>query len=233
MNSSNGAYPYIEKKQAWSSHWHIRRWLAEFKPGTKVLDIGTASGMLGQAFSDSGFLLTGLEPNAMWAETARPYYHKFWEGTIEDAPQEIIKDQDVVILADVIEHLSSPERVLEQLIDIQPDGCVFLVSAPNIANLSIRISLLFGRFDYQERGILDQTHLRLFTRQTLFKLLKSCGLDILDCKVTPIPLALVDPFFENSAIGRWLYSGLNHLTRIFPTLLGYQFVVKARKPLGL
>ena len=229
MNSSNGAYPYFEKKQAWSSHWYIRRWLAEFKPGTKVLDIGAASGILGQAFSDSGFFLTGLEPNAKWAAIARPYYQKFWEGTVENASPEILEGHNVVILADVLEHLSSPEEVLKQLINVQPEGCIFFVSVPNIANISIRFNLLIGRFDYQERGILDQTHLRLFTRQTLFKLLESSGLDILECKVTPIPLALVDPFFESSVVGRQLYSGLNLLSRTFPTLLGYQFVVKAQK----
>jgi SAM-dependent methyltransferase len=232
MNSVNGAYPYLEKKQAWSSHWYIRRWLAEFKPGTKVLDIGASSGMLGRAFSDSGFFLTGLEPNAAWAELARPYYQSFWEGSIEDAPREIIEGQDAVILADVLEHLSSPSRVLEHLIDVQPDGCVFLISVPNIANISVRLNLLFGRFDYQERGILDQTHLRFFTRRTFFKLLKSSGLDILECRVTPIPLALVNPFFEKSVVGQQVYTGLNQLSKALPTILGYQFVVKAQKPFG-
>jgi 2-polyprenyl-3-methyl-5-hydroxy-6-metoxy-1,4-benzoquinol methylase len=230
MNISDGVTPYVEKKQPGSSHWLIRHWLAEYKPGTKLLDVGAASGILGRAFLDSGFFLTGLEPNAKWAAMARPYYQKFWEGSIENAPLEIIKGQDVVILADVLEHLSSPECVLEQLIDVQPDGCVFFVSVPNIANISIRINLLLGRFDYQERGILDQTHLHFFTRKTILKLLKSCGLEILEIRVTPVPLALVNPFFDNLVVGRPLCEGLYYLTKLAPTLLGYQFVIKTQKP---
>ncbi len=194
-----------------------------------MLDIGTASGILGQSLAGSGFIMTGLEPNDSWARLAQPYYQKFWMGTVEDAGPEIIKDQDVVILADILEHLMDPESVLERLLDLQPEGCIFIVSTPNIANISIRLNLLFGRFDYEDRGILDQTHLRLFTRRTLFKLLKSAGLDILNCQATPVPLELVSPFFETSALGRPLYAGLFRLTKLFPTLFGYQFVVKARK----
>jgi 2-polyprenyl-3-methyl-5-hydroxy-6-metoxy-1,4-benzoquinol methylase len=233
MKIPDGAYPYIEKRQPWSSHWYIRRWLSECNPGIKVLDIGTASGIIGQALSDSGFFLTGLEPEPRWAEIARPFYQKFWQGTIEEAPPDILAGQDIVILADVLEHLSNPESVLKHLYDLQPAGCIFIISVPNIANLSVRLNLLLGRFDYQERGILDKTHRRLFTRNTLYQLLLSCGLEILESSPTPVPLALVDPFFENSSIGKPLYTGLHFFTRLFPTVLGYQFIVKARKPQGI
>ncbi len=231
MDTPTGAYPYFVKKQPWSSHWYIRRWLEEFKPGTHILDIGAASGILGRSLGSSGFILTGLEPNREWACIARPYYQNFWQGTVEDADPEFIRDQDVVILADILEHLADPKSVIDKLMTLQPDGCIFIVSVPNIANISIRLKLLFGRFEYQDRGILDKTHLRLFTRQTLFELLELSGLDILDSKVTPVPLSLVNPFFETSRIGSALYAGLDRLTRIFPTLLGYQFVVKACKPI--
>jgi 2-polyprenyl-3-methyl-5-hydroxy-6-metoxy-1,4-benzoquinol methylase len=232
MKISDGVHPYVEKKQAGSSHWIIRQWLAGYKPGTKLLDVGAASGMLGQAVSESGFILTGVEPDRNWARTARPYYQKFWEGAVEEAAPEIIEGQDVVILADILEHLHSPEGILKYLFGLQPDGCVFLISVPNIANIFIRFNLLLGRFDYQERGILDRTHLRFFTRRTFSQLLNFTGLEILESKVTPVPLELIDPFFEKSILGRLIYNGLYHLTALFPTLLGYQFVVKARKPSG-
>jgi 2-polyprenyl-3-methyl-5-hydroxy-6-metoxy-1,4-benzoquinol methylase len=231
MNIQNGAYPYFEKKEPWSSHWYIRHWLEKFKPGTRVLDIGTASGILGQSLKDSGFILTGLEPNRAWAQMAKPYYHNFFQGTVEEASPELLQGQDVVILADILEHLQDPRCVLKRLLDLQASGCIFIVSVPNIANISIRLNLLFGRFEYQDRGILDQTHFRLFTRRTLLRLLESAGLEILDCQVTPVPLELVHPFFVQSPVGKPLYAGLFHLTRLFPTLLGYQFVVKARKPI--
>jgi 2-polyprenyl-3-methyl-5-hydroxy-6-metoxy-1,4-benzoquinol methylase len=232
MKISDGVTYYVEKKQPGSSHWLIRHWLAEYKPGTKLLDVGTANGMLGQAIAESGFILTGVEPDRNWAQIARHYYHKFWEGTVEEAAPEIIEGQDVVILADILEHLRSPEGVLKYLFGLQPAGCVFLISVPNIANIFIRFKLLLGRFDYQERGILDRTHLRFFTRRTFFKLLNFTGLEILESKVTPVPLELIHPFFEKSILGRSIYNGLYHLSALFPTLLGYQFVVKAQKPVG-
>ena len=232
MKISDGVTSYVEKKQAGSSHWLIRHWLAEYKPGTKLLDVGAASGMLGQSVAESGFILTGVEPDRNWARTARPYYQKFWEGTVEEAAPETIAGQDVVILADILEHLSSPEAVLKYLFALQPAGCVFIISVPNVANIFVRFNLLLGRFDYQERGILDRTHLRFFTRRTFLNLLNLTSLEILESKVTPVPLELVNPFFENSFVGRSIYNGLYHLTKLFPTLLGYQFVVKAQKPAG-
>jgi 2-polyprenyl-3-methyl-5-hydroxy-6-metoxy-1,4-benzoquinol methylase len=230
MTIANGAYPYVEKKQPWSSHWFIRQFMAGFKPGTRVLDIGAASGILGQSLAGSGFVLTGLEPDSNWAGRARPYYQHFWQGTVEAAPQELLANHDVVILGDILEHLSNPESVMERLTGLQPGGCVFIVSVPNIANLYIRINLLIGRFEYQDRGILDRTHLRLFTRKTILKLLKSFNLEILDTRVTPVPLALINPVFDNPVVGHPLYKGLYYMTKLAPTLLGYQFVIKTQKP---
>jgi hypothetical protein len=99
---------------------------------------------------------------------------------------------------------------------------------PNVANLWIRLSLLAGRFDYSDRGILDRTHLRFFTRKTLTELLKSTNLEILSLQVTPIPLELVSSIFL-SVPGKWLHAVFARLTSSVPTILGYQFVVKARK----
>jgi hypothetical protein len=91
------------------------------------------------------------------------------------------------------------------------------------------LNLLFGRFTYTERGILDRTHLRFFTRQTAIQLVEGAGLQMDRLNVTPVPLELISPFFM-SAFGLLLFRIFAWLTRRLPTLLGYQFIVAARKP---
>jgi hypothetical protein len=98
-----------------------------------------------------------------------------------------------------------------------------------VANFWVRLNLLFGRFDYADRGILDRTHLRFFTRKTLTKTLEDAGLKIASIQVTSIPLELISEFFVTSP-GKALHAVFAMLTSLFPTLLGYQFIVEAKKP---
>lgn len=160
---------------------------------------------------------------------ASPLYEKIWVGSIVDIEGEPLFGYSAVVLGDILEHLSDPQAVLQKLVNIQSSGCLFLISVPNIANIWIRFNLLLGRFDYTDRGILDRTHLRFFTRKTLVTMVKQTGLEITSIQVTPIPLELVSPFFSTS-LGQWLYALVASLTHLLPTLLGYQFIVGARKP---
>ena len=90
----------------------------------------------------------------------------------------------MVLLLDVIEHLAEPEEFLLNLRNRSvatsaPNAApVFVISTPNDAFLGIRLNLLFGRFYYAERGILDITHKRLFTRKSLLFALDQCGYDV-------------------------------------------------------
>lgn len=220
-------FPYVDKHNPWSSHSIIAGWLKEAPAGATVLDVGTASGTLGRLCQGKGLQFVGIEPNPEWAEMARPFYLELFVGSVQSAPDEYFSQAGVIVLADVLEHLAEPQSVLSGIVSQAKVGCLFIVSVPNVANLWDRIRLLFGHFDYTERGILDQTHLRFFTQDTLFDLLQKSGLRIQRCVVTPVPLDLVNPFFEQKAFGRRLHQALAQVTRWFPTLLGYQFVVLA------
>ena len=77
-----------------------------------------------------------------------------------------------IVMLDVLEHLADPERVLREAAEVlEPRGRI-VVSLPNVANLSVRIGLLFGRFRYGDRGILDRGHLRFYTRRTARELVE-------------------------------------------------------------
>src|SRR5262245_26966568 len=126
--------PYVAKDDPWSSHAQIKSWLASMPAGTRILDVGAATGTLGKQFAGSGFVLSGIEPHAAWAEMARPYYNDLICGMLDDAGEIFLRDHDVVVCADVLEHVPDPEQALARLVDLQSAESVFLVSVPNVAN---------------------------------------------------------------------------------------------------
>jgi 2-polyprenyl-3-methyl-5-hydroxy-6-metoxy-1,4-benzoquinol methylase len=227
-----GACPYAHKRDPWSSHAKIAALLRTLPPGARVLDVGAASGTLGQDLRGSGLVLLGIEPNEEWAELARAHYASVAAFGLDDAPEQILRGQDAIVLADVLEHLPDPERSLQRLVGLQEPGTLFLISVPNVANLWVRLNLLVGQFSYSERGILDRTHLRFFTRRTLLEMVSSSGLATIGVQSTPIPLGLVFPALLDAWWGRGLLRCLDLVTSLRPTLFGYQFLVTARKHEG-
>lgn len=220
---------YQDKVDPWSSHVVLRNRLSHLAPETRILDVGTATGMLGRMCQGYALQLHGLEPDPIWAEIASPFYRSMTVSTVENASDDALRGFDVIVCADVLEHLPNPDATLLRLVKLQSEKAVFLVSIPNIANIWVRLSLLFGHFEYAERGILDRTHLRFFTRRTFTQMLANAGLSIVTMQVTPIPLGLINPYFIRSPAGRLIYRLLAALTRMLPTLLGYQFVAETVK----
>jgi len=221
--------PYQDKPSRWSSHSVIATRLRILPPQSKILDIGTASGVLARMCQDCSFRFYGVEPNSQWAEIAASLYDELWVGYIDDVETKFLTGYDVVVLGDILEHLHVPDEILKKLIALQSSGCTFLISVPNVANLWVRLNLLMGRFEYVDRGILDRTHLRFFTLKTLKHMLDNVGLKTVSIQVTPIPLELISSFFL-SPPGMRIHAVFARLTTLFPTLLGYQFVVEANKP---
>ena len=104
-----------------------------------------------------------------------------------------------------------------------------IVSIPNIANITTRLLLLAGRFDYTEKGLLDRTHLRFYTRTTARRLLEENGYEILREEMTNIPVELGLHLAPSSGLVRGMHRVLAVATRLFPGLLGYQTMFVARK----
>jgi len=169
-------------------------------------------------------VLRGVEPEAKWIENGRRHYQDVLVSTIDGAPDDFLRDHSAVVCGDVLEHLADPDGTLRRLVSLQRPGSMFVVSVPNVANFWVRLNLLCGRFDYTDRGILDRTHLRFFTRRSFMRFLSESGLNVQRISVTPIPLDLVSPFFARSIIGRNLFRLLAGATRTWPTMLGFQLV---------
>jgi methionine biosynthesis protein MetW len=150
------------------------------EPRTKVLDVGCSTGFLGERLKkEKGCTVHGIEIDKESCMTASKRIDKVICADIERQDINTEKNYyDCIIFADILEHTSNPEEVLEKFTRyLKRDGSVF-VSLPNVAHPLVRLKLLFGGWNYTKYGILDDMHLRFFTYKTARQLLESAGLKI-------------------------------------------------------
>jgi len=186
----------------------------------RVLDVGCATGLLGKKLrrKKAPRIMAGIEIDAAMAKEAREIYDQVVLADLEDFQGLPFKQNyfDVIVCADVLEHLRDPRQVLKNLAPYLSRRGFFLISVPNIAFASVRLALLCGRFNYNPRGgILDETHLRFFTRRSLISLLKGAGLR---------PISVQG---YNLVSSKFFF--LKYLGVLFPTLFSIQFLAKAKK----
>ena len=163
-----------------------RRTLASLHPGEKVMEVGCSNGALTQRIQALGCRVVGIENRPTAAEEARPFCERVIVGDIERL--ELGSDLgpfDVILLIDVLEHLIDPTAILRRLAPLLTPGGRFIVALPNIAHWSIRWQILRGQFNYTDSGILDRTHLHLYTMRTARELLESAGLQIIEADLIP------------------------------------------------
>ena len=132
-----------------------------------------------------------------------------------------------VLLMDILEHLPDPRSLLLDCRKMLKPNGKLMASVPNIANLTVRLSLLLGRFEYTERGILDRTHLRFFTRRSVRRLLEEAGYQIIGQKTTVMPIEVALGVRPENPVMRGINRVLAFFTWLMPGLLGYQFVFVA------
>ena len=162
--------------------------MVELVGGTKrVLDVGCATGYLAQALKERGCTVSGLEFDTEAAEEARSHLERLVIGDIERMDlAEAFGDErfDVIVFGDVLEHLKDPLAALRKAKALLAERGSVVASIPNIAHGSVRLALLAGRFDYQELGLLDSTHIRFFTRSSVEDLFRRAGMVPIDVRRT-------------------------------------------------
>lgn len=224
---------YADKTDmAYSSHRMALELIRAVNP-RRVLDIGCGAGFVARECEKAGARVTGLDqspppPDAM---------SEFIRARLDEDEWPVnLSDFDLVLLLDIIEHLNEPEQFLLKLRESyrSPHGPApgpppVILSTPNVAFVTVRLNLLLGKFPYAERGILDVTHRRLFTRGSLVRMLEDCGYQIE--KVLPVPV----PF--DAVFGGRLGPPLTRVSRllcaVWPRLFAFQFIVLCRPRPGV
>jgi 2-polyprenyl-3-methyl-5-hydroxy-6-metoxy-1,4-benzoquinol methylase len=145
-----------------------------------VLDVGCNDGYIGQ-HCDKSNIFYGLDYSENSINKTKNIYKDavvFDLNLLQKLPWGNTRF-DVIIFADVLEHILYPEKVLSFFVEnyLKDGGCVIL-SVPNIANWQVRLKLLLGRFNYTDSGIMDRTHLHLYTFKTATDLILGSNLTI-------------------------------------------------------
>lgn len=192
-------------------------------PPSRVLELGCGSGQFAAYARGAGHEVTGVDRAELPGAAERT--DRFVAARLDDGiPAEVGDGYDIVVAADVIEHLPRPDVLLRDMCRVLRPGGQVLLSVPNISHWYPRIRIAFGLFGYDGKGILDQTHLRFFTRATLRRLVRASGLDILEEQATGLPLRAI-----SEADGRRLRITRKidrALVRLRPTLFGYQYILR-------
>lgn len=154
--------------------------IGRIKIGSKVLEFGPSHGRLTRFLQENMQCeVVCVELDADAAQEAAQYATKMIVGDIESLEwqEEIVGEYfDYIIFADVLEHLRNPQKVLVEVQKYFNKTGSILISIPNIAHASILIDLLQDKFIYSNLGLLDNTHIKLFTKTTLDTMIEESGL---------------------------------------------------------
>lgn len=190
----------------------------------RVLEVGCSSGYLTEQLVQRGNTVVGIELDADDARVAERWCERMLVGDVETLELPFEPESfDVVLCADVLEHLRDPQSALGRLRSFLRVGGRLIASTPNVANWALRLSLLGGRWRYTDRGLLDRTHTHLFTRRTLVEAFEGAGYRVERVDFTvPVP-------GDSDALDALGYT----IGRLRPTLFAYQWLVVAQPAAAL
>src|SRR4051794_5460373 len=164
---------YEQKQGDDTSHGRIVQWL-ENKPPCRILDLGCADGRLGERLRAQGHTVVGvdLEKDDLVGERLDDFFEADLDHGI---PKEVGDGYDLILAADVLEHVRKPESLLREMRGLLNDHGTVIASVPNFGHWYPRLRVVSGRFGYDRRGILDDGHVRFFTRHSFEAMVKSAG----------------------------------------------------------
>jgi glycosyltransferase involved in cell wall biosynthesis len=227
---------YEAKASPTSSHGRMVSWLLDERPG-RVLDLGCADGSIAAMLRAGGHYVVGVDRVA--TDDVKERVDEFVQADLDDGlPPEVEGRFDAVLAADVLEHVRRPDQLLSELHPVVAPGGALWASIPNFAHWYPRTRVALGRFDYDRRGILDDTHLRFFTRASFERLVRSRGWKVARRGYTGLPLEVADRGADDAGDGDAASAGgdggLRRLVRTLdaaavrarPTLFAYQLLYK-------
>ncbi len=156
---------------SWAKLFHL------VPEGSRVLDIGCSAGGFGLALQEfRGCTVTGIDLNEddlAIAKTRLSAVHRVDITT--DPDLERLGTFDVLIFADVLEHLVDPREALRRVRPLLAERGRVLYSIPNMGHITVRLDLVGGNFPYTEIGLLDRTHIHYYDRREVLSLFTDAG----------------------------------------------------------
>jgi 2-polyprenyl-3-methyl-5-hydroxy-6-metoxy-1,4-benzoquinol methylase len=198
--------------------------------GKAVLELGPATGRVTRVLSERGCQIVAVEQDGTMASNLERYCSRVIVGDVERLSlEEVFGEQrfDVILAGDFLEHLAQPLELLQKLKRYLTEEGYIVASIPNIAHGSVRLSLLQGKFEYKDIGILDRTHLRFFTLESILRLFADAGFAIVDVqRVRQDPFK--EPYVDRPQLDQpELRPELKRLIEDDPDAATVQFVIKA------
>ncbi len=198
--------------------------------GSRVLDIGCGASRLVSELKRKGCTVTGIGrcDTAYAADAIAAIYDDFIESDFseEEFPADF-NNFDCALLLDTVEQESSPEKFMASLAKAASGApkTQFIITTGNVGFFITRLMLLLGQFNYGKRGILDMTHTRLFTFNSLRMLLESSGFEVLSSEGVPAPFPLA---LSSRSAGASLLRLNRALIRLGKGLFSFEVLVTAR-----
>lgn len=221
---------YDLKASPHSSHGVLLDWLGSRESG-KVLDVGCSDGGFGALARGLGHHVTGVdlvEHPGVAQRLDAFHVADLNAGLPDDLPSQF----DTVVAGDVLEHVIDPLSLLQQVGDrLAPHGEV-LVSVPNFGHWYPRGRTAIGRFDYDQRGPLDNGHVRFFTRRSFEKLVERAGMRVVERVTVGSPVDVLERGGVSEGlvrVARGVAVADRAATRAWPTLFGYQFLYRLER----
>ncbi len=220
--------PYAVKRSRFSLHDYASQLVGT---GQRVLEIGCGDGTFGSELAAAGNRVTGVDCDPK-VPAGLPYESVIaadLEAGLGNLSRRSDGEFDRILLLDRLEHVCDPSALLEDCRRLLAPRGKLIVSAPNAVNVTVRLMVLFGFFRYSDRGILDWSHLRFFTRTTIRNLLQKYGYRITGRYFTVIPLERVIPMNSGNILLRLMNRALSVLTVAAPGLFAYEIVLVAER----
>ncbi len=220
--------PYAMKRSLYSAHHYAARLVGA---NQRVLEIGCGDGAFGAELIRAGNRVVGLDCKPSVSPGAG--YANVLDSDMEDGVRDALRgpglEFDRILIFDRLEHLREPGKLLRDLRTHLAARGKLILSVPNAVNVTIRLMMLFGKFTYRKRGILDWAHVRFFTRKTIGKLVEESGYRITGRYYTIMPIERVIPMGPGNQLLRFANRLLGFATRLAPGLLAYEIVLVAER----
>jgi GT2 family glycosyltransferase/2-polyprenyl-3-methyl-5-hydroxy-6-metoxy-1,4-benzoquinol methylase/Tfp pilus assembly protein PilF len=207
-------------------------------PTAKILEIGCAGGATGKALKEKLPVQSyvGIDISEEAAAIAQKHLDRVIVANIEETDLSVehglrLNNFDLLLALDVLEHLSNPWDILAELSSYVKPGGFVVASLPNVQNIAIVQDLISGKWQYQDAGILDATHLRFFTLESAKKMFSGAGLNIKGVENVINPSLDIKTLKESGNKYRYANVEIDNLTKQeLIDLFTYQYIIIAQKP---